>query len=196
MNEGLVCMNPRLTYKIQRQEARWKSSWSVKEAIVIRLWGVAWCLLGRWTPKFMNRWRVFLLRCFGAKIHGRPFVFPSAKIYAPFNLELYKSACIGPFSNIYSLGRIILRERCVISQDVFLCGGTHDFSSRRNPLLVGEIDIGEDVFIGVRALVLPGVRIGKGAVVGAGAVVVHDVSDWTIVGGNPAKSIGVREFKD
>lgn len=77
-----------------------------------------------------------------------------------------------------------------------LCGGSHDLSSRRLPLLIGDIDIGPDAFIGARAIILPGVTIGEGAVVGAGAVVTRDVAPWTMVAGNPAKVIGHREFKD
>ena len=56
----------------------------------------------------------------------------------------------------------------------------------------GEVIIGDRVWIGYRAIVLPGVTIGEGAVVGAGAVVTRDVSPYTIVAGNPAKVIGER----
>jgi putative colanic acid biosynthesis acetyltransferase WcaF len=58
--------------------------------------------------------------------------------------------------------------------------------------MVGDIMIGSDVFIGAKALVLPGVTVGDGAVIGAGSVVTKDVAPWTIVGGNPAKFIKER----
>ncbi len=89
-----------------------------------------------------------------------------------------------------------MREWCVISRGTMLCGGTHDLSSQRMPLLVGDIDIGKEVFIGARAIVLPGVTIGEGAVVAAGAVVTKDVEPWSVVGGNPARFIKKRELRD
>ncbi len=56
----------------------------------------------------------------------------------------------------------------------------------------GEVVIGDRVWIGYRAMILPGVTIGEGAVVGAGAVVTKDVEPFSIVAGNPATKIGER----
>ena len=175
---------------------RGKSSWSFREAIIIRLWHILWCLLLRWTPKKLNFLRLLALRLFGAKVHGRPFVFPSAEIYAPFNLELYHRVCIGPKVQVYNLGKVILKEGCVVSQETMLCGGTHDLTTPRLPLIVGEIVLEKEVFIGARAMIMPSIRLGEGAVVGAGAVVTKDVESWAVVGGNPAKFIKKRELKD
>ena len=55
-----------------------------------------------------------------------------------------------------------------------------------------KIDIGDFAFIGINATILPGIRIGKGAVISAGAVVTKDVDEFTIVGGVPGKKIGER----
>jgi acetyltransferase-like isoleucine patch superfamily enzyme len=59
----------------------------------------------------------------------------------------------------------------------------------------GDVVIGDRVWIGYRALILPGVSIGEGAVVAAGAVVTKDVAPFVIVGGNPAQEIGHRSDK-
>ncbi len=56
----------------------------------------------------------------------------------------------------------------------------------------GDVIIGDRVWIGYGALILPGVKLGEGAVVGAGAVVTKDVEPFTIVAGNPARKIGER----
>ena len=58
------------------------------------------------------------------------------------------------------------------------------------------ITIGDGVWLGARAIILPGVTIGEGAVVAAGAVVTKDVEPWAVVGGNPAKFIKKRELKE
>ena len=57
----------------------------------------------------------------------------------------------------------------------------------------GDVVIGDRVWIGYRAIILPGITIGEGAVVGAGAVVTKNVEAFTIVAGNPARKIGVRD---
>lgn len=182
--------------KAEHQKSRATTSWPVAEAVVIRVWAGVWLLLARWTPKFLNGWRLILLRIFGAKIFGRPFVFSSARIYAPFNVELHDAACVGPNVYLYSLGRVILREGVVISHDTMLCGGGHDLTTRRLPLMIDDIEICNDVFVGTRALILPGVKIGVGAVVGAGSVVSKSVEPWQIVAGNPARRIGERSLSD
>lgn len=185
-------MNPKLP-RIVYQKDRNTSSWSLREVFVIRVWFYVWLFFMSWTPKLFNPWRLLLLRLFGAEIHGKPFVFPSARVHIPFNLALYDGACLGPRSEIYSLGKVICREKSVISQLVYICGGTHDLTSPRLPLLIGDIDIGRNVFIGARAFLLPGVIIGDDAVVGACAVVTKDVPAHSIVAGNPAHHIGIRK---
>lgn len=187
-------MSGRLLLKSKTQTSRGATAWSVRESIVINIWNIVWTIFLKWTPKKMNWCRLLCLKLFGAKIHGRPFVFSSAKIFAPFNLEIYDHACIGPMVNIYNLGMVILGENSIISQETMLCGGTHDLTLHHLPLMVGDIEIGKDVFIGVKAVVLPGLTIKDGSVIGAASVVTKDVSEWTIVAGNPAREIGKRSL--
>ena len=66
-----------------------------------------------------------------------------------------------------------------------------DFSVRIEP-----VEIGDYAFVGPRAIILPGVKVGRGAVITAGAVVTKDISDFAIVGGVPAKVIGERKNKN
>lgn len=187
-------MNPKHPRAIYQKD-RNTSSWSIREVLAIRIWFFVWLFLISWTPKPLNCWRIFLLRLFGAKITGHPFVFSSARIHVPFNLELRDGACLGPRSEIYSLGKIICQENSVISQQVYICGGTHDLTSPRLPLLIGDITIGRNVFIGARAFLLPGVVIGDDAVIGACAVVTKDVPSQAMVAGNPARTIGKRQLQ-
>jgi virginiamycin A acetyltransferase len=60
----------------------------------------------------------------------------------------------------------------------------------------GDTLVGHDVWIGMEALVMPGVRIGHGAVIGAGSVVTRDVPDYAVVAGNPARVVRRRYAED
>ena len=122
-----------------------------------------------------------------------PFVGSSARIRMPWNLTLEHRACLAPGCEVYNLGPCIVRERATVTQQVYLCGGTHDLEDPNLPLIVGRIEIGPDAFIGARAVILPGVTIGQGAVVGAGSVVSSDVPDWKIAAGNPCRVLRDRD---
>jgi putative colanic acid biosynthesis acetyltransferase WcaF len=152
-------------------------------------WEYTWCLLCAWTPKPANPWRLGVLRLFGAEIHGLPFVHQRARIQVPWNIVLHDKACVGDRTQLYSIGRIVLKEGAVAAQEAYLCGGTHDFADPALPLLTAPIEVGAGAFVGARAFVMPGVAIGEGAVVGACAVVTRDVPAHSRVAGNPARPI-------
>lgn len=175
------------------QENAYASPWSRREQIGMLLWEWTWRLLCAWTPKPLNRWRLFWLRTFGAKLEGCPFVHQRARIQIPWNLELGDRACLGDGANAYSLGRITIGARATVAQEVYLCAGTHDFARAELPLQTAAICVGEDAFIGVRALVLPGVAIGARAVIGGGSVVTRDVPEGVIAAGNPCRVLRPRE---
>lgn len=174
------------------QTTPYESPWSLRERLGMMLWSGTWAILCSWTPKPLNPWRLFVLRCFGTHIEGVPFVHSRARIQIPWKLRLAHRACLGDRANAYTLGEITLGEGATIAQEAYLCTGTHDFASPALPLQTTPIFVGKDVFVGVRALVLPGVTIGDRAVVGAGAVVTKDVPPGAIVAGTPARVIGTR----
>ena len=103
-------------------------------------------------------------------------------------------ACLGARANAYSLGKIEISESATVAQEVYLCTGTHDFSDPALQLIVKKITIGPHAFIGVRAMIMPGVKVGKNAVVGAMSVVTKNVPADQVVVGNPAHKIRERSF--
>ncbi len=179
------------TFQTHSQADAYASPWTGRQRVAALLWEYTWALTCGWTPKPFNAWRLIVLRLFGAKIYGRPFVHQRARVQLPWNLTLYHRACLGDRANAYSLGPITLHEGCTVAQEAYLCAGTHDFSQAHRPLQTAPIVIGADAFIGARAFILPGLEIGARAIVGAGSVVTRSVNMDTRVAGNPARKIGI-----
>ncbi|MEY4489936.1 MAG: hypothetical protein RIQ79_2444 [Verrucomicrobiota bacterium] len=166
---------------------RGASPWSKRQRVALLVWEYAWPLLCRWTPKPCNGWRLCVLRIFGAKIEGSPFVHQRARIQIPWNISLADGACIGDRTTLYSLDKIEIGAKAVIAQEAYICTGTHDFNQDSLPLLTAPVRIHQGAFVGARAFVMPDVTIGTGAIVGACAVVTKDVPDGGKVKGNPAR---------
>lgn len=160
------------------------------------LWGWVWLLLFRPTPRPLHVWRAFLLRLFGAKIGKNVSIYASARIWAPWNLTMECCSVLGDRVDCYSVGKIILGEGAIVSQDSCLCGATHDYTATSFDLVIRPIRIEQRAWVCARSFVAPGVTVGEGAVVAACAVVTKDVEQWTVVGGNPAKFIKKRVMKN
>ena len=173
--------------KQYNQKSRFQSPWNSFIKIKIFCWEIIWQLLCRWTPKPLNFWRLLILKIFGCKIYGKPFVHQRAIIYHPWNLVLHDKACIGDRTVMYALDKIEIMELSVIAQEAYICTGTHNFNSPTKELITKEIIIGKDSFVGARAFVLPGIKIGNNCLIGACSVVSKNLSDNCIALGNPAK---------
>ena len=137
-------------------------------------------------------WRVRLLKLFGAKCWKGIQVFPTCKIWAPWNLRTGRSVAIDDSVDLYNVDKIIIGNFVAISRRAFLCTASHDISDIDRHLITKPITIGNGVWIGAQAYIAPGVSIGEGAVIGACAVVTKDVAPWTVVAGNPARKVKER----
>lgn len=142
------------------------------------------------------KWRNLLLRLFGATIGKGSKVNASAKIWAPWHLEIGEYTAIGARVNCYNPGKIVLGSKVVISQGTYLCTASHDITNPLNPLITAPMHINSFSWVAADAFVGMGVTIGEGAVVGARAAVFKNVEPWTVVGGNPAKFIKKRIIKE
>lgn len=185
-------MSDRQPLKTHTQDSAYASPWTLKQRLLMLVWNGVWMALCSWTPKPLNPWRLLILRLFGARLTGTPFVHSNARIQIPWNLEMHHRACLGDGAYAYTLDVIVIEEGATVAQHAYLCTGTHDFSSPVLPLQTAPIRVGAHAFVGARAFVMPGVTIGARAIVGAAAVATKDVAPAVIVAGNPARPIGKR----
>ncbi|SFH06601.1 WcaF family extracellular polysaccharide biosynthesis acetyltransferase [Pontibacter chinhatensis] len=156
------------------------------------IWGVVVLLLFRYSPKPFHSWRAFLLRLFGAKVGRGVHVYPQVKIWAPWNLELADECGIGNGTNLYSMGKIFIGKRAVVSQGAHLVAGTHDYTKPGFPLVTKPILVGDHAWIAAEAFIHPGIIIGEGSVIAARSVVTRNMPAWMVCGGHPCKPIKER----
>ena len=173
-------------------------SGSIKMKRVV--WNVAAALLFRpfITPVF-RKWRLLLLRLFGAQVEWDANVYASVKIWAPWRLRMGHRTCLGPEVIYYNQDWVVLEDDAIVSQYSYLCTAGHDTSHANTAdegLITAPIVLRNGAWIGSRAFVGMGVEIGKGGVVGATASVYKKVEPWTVVGGNPAKVLKKIESKN
>ena len=174
-----------------------KSIFSIKNKVARIVWGFVYLLFFKTSPKLLfNKYRLFLLKLFGARIGKGSIVYPSAKIWAPWNLTLGEYSCIGPNTDIYSMDKINIGDNVTISQNSFLCTGTHDISSKSMMLTTKPINIENGVWVSAHAKILPGVTLKEGCVIGMASVVTKSTFSWTVYGGNPSVIIKQRVIKN
>jgi putative colanic acid biosynthesis acetyltransferase WcaF len=158
-------------------------------------WNIVWATLFWPSPIVLHGWRRFLLRVFGARIAAGAHVYPSVRIWAPWNLEMKEGACLGHYVDCYCVDRIVLGRRALVSQYAYLCTASHDYEDLRLPLVTGPIAIGDHAWVTAGVLVGPGVSVGEGAVALARSAVVRDVEPWAVVGGVPARFVKQRRVR-
>jgi putative colanic acid biosynthesis acetyltransferase WcaF len=168
---------------------------SKRDKLLRLLWNVVYYAAYRWLPKsFFGGWRIFILKCFGARIGHGCSIHPSCHIWAPWNMVLADYVCLAQGVDFYCVNLIRLENHVTISQRAFLCSASHEITSLSRPLIHAPIIIESHTWVCAEAFVGPGVSIGEGAVIAARAVVMRDVQAWTVVAGNPAKFIKKREL--
>jgi putative colanic acid biosynthesis acetyltransferase WcaF len=167
---------------------------SVGNRVARNAWHLVWLLLFRPTPRFLHPWRCFLLRLFGAKLGKAVHPYPSARIWAPWNLEMDDHACLSEEVDCYCVDKIRIGANSTVSMYSFLCSASRDYTKHGMPLVTAPITIGSRVWIAADVFVGPGVRIGDGAMVTARSSVFRDIPEWTVAKGNPAVGVKPRRF--
>ncbi len=177
---------------VRTDRAACPSPHSAANKVARLLWQCVWLLLFRTSPWFWHAPRRWLLRLFGAKVGKGVQIMPSVKIWAPWNLTLGDFSTVSHGVDLYGVDRISIGAHATVSQRAFLCTASHDVDHPNMPLVTKPIRIEDGAWVAAEAFVAPGVTIGVDAVAGVRAVVLRDVANRTIVGGNPARVIRER----
>ena len=158
-----------------------------KTQVARMCWGLTWLTLFLPSPPPCRAWRRFLLRIFGAQIGKGVKVASTARIWAPWRLEMGDQSCLGHRVDCYNLGGVTIGKNVTVSQYAFLCGATHDHSDPTMPLIARPIIIESNAWICADVFIAPGITVGEGTVVGARSSVFHDLPAWKICVGHHAR---------
>lgn len=163
-----------------------------RSGVVVLIWQVVQATLFGLSPQPLYAWRRALLRVFGAKIGDGVVIRPTARITYPWKVEIGAFSWIGDHAELYSLDRIVVGAHAVVSQRVYLCTASHDYCGPSFPYLTAPISIGDQAWLAADVFVAPGVKVGRGALVGVRSLVMRDVPDGQIAYGAPARLRGAR----
>ena len=132
------------------------------------------------------------------KLKSFPLIYSGVYFSHSYGIEIGNKFSINTGAHLDGRGGIKIGDNVMIGQYAVIVSSEHRLDQTDKPMnmldhVFDPVSIGDDVWIGAHSVITSGVRIGTGAVIGAGAVVISDVSDYTIVGGVPAKVIGNRK---
>ncbi|EDM26048.1 transferase hexapeptide repeat [Lentisphaera araneosa HTCC2155] len=146
--------------------------------------------LAMWLPS--SKLRIITCRIFGSKIQSDSHIYSGVEVRSHRNLQIGSLSVIGERSHLDARRKLIIGDNVNISSEVMIWTLHHDKNCPNFSAVGNSVIIDDFAWICSRAIILPGVKIGKGAIVAAGAVVTKDVPNYAVVGGNPAKIIGER----
>lgn len=148
-------------------------------------------LVGRIPSRRIRHW--WLRRIMGS-ISAGCFIGIRTQLMSPWSIFLGKNSVVNPDCLLDGRGgRLTIGENVDIGPFTHIWTLEHDPNDPNHGTKGGPVDIEDHVWIASRVTILPGVRIGRGAVVACGSVVTKDVPEKTIVAGIPAKVIGDRD---
>ena len=138
--------------------------------------------------------RKIIFKLAGIKIGRRSTLHIGARFYQPKNISIGQGTIIGDHATLDGRAQLTIGNHVDIASEVMILNAEHDLSSPNFSSIEEPVEIKDFCFIGPRAIILPGVTIGRGAA--AGAVVTKDVPELSIVGGVPAREITKRDSKN
>ena len=132
----------------------------------------------------------------GLRVEKGSTIHMQTRFFDPKGIKIGRDTIVGFRSFLDGRDSLTIGDHVDIASEVMIYNSEHDLSAPDFSARSAPVTIGDYVFIGPRAIIMPGVSIGRGAVVAGGAVVTHDVPEFAMVGGVPAKVIGERKNRE
>ena len=159
--------------------------------------GFVWWLTNSFICNFpSNHIRLFILKLFGMKIHGSVKFYEGFHIRSPHKIIIENGVSIGPHVLLDGRMGLHINKSAVLGYECIIWTLNHDYNDVNFCGKGAPVEIGPYAWICSRSIILPGIKIGEGAVIASGAVVTHDVPPYSVVAGVPARIIGRREEKE
>lgn len=163
----------------------------------MKIRAILWDVAGRHAFRLtFHNWygtRRRILALFGASVTRSSRLRPTCRISHPWNFAIGEESSVGDHATIDCPCLVRIGNFATISQYAHLSSGGHDISKPGLPYVLGPIRIGDDAWIGADAVVASGSSVGCGAIVGARTTVRGAIADWTVVGGDPVRTLKLRE---
>lgn len=144
----------------------------------------------------INGFKNKILKYLFKEISSTSNIRPNIKFANGNNISIGNNSGIGENSFIQDIGKVYIGNNVLMGPEVMIFTANHCIDKEKlineQSHIIKNVRIENDVWIGARTIILPGVTIGQGAVIAAGSVVTKSVNEYTIVGGNPAKFIKRR----
>ncbi|MFY0634049.1 MAG: WcaF family extracellular polysaccharide biosynthesis acetyltransferase [Vannielia sp.] len=160
--------------------------------VTVQLWNLVQRTLIALSPRPLHRWRCFWLRVFGAEVGQRVHIRPSVRVTYPWKVKIGNDVWLGDRAELYSLESITVGENVCISQDAYICTGSHDMSRTDFAYKCNPVEIEAGSWIAAGAFVGPGVTVGSGAVLAARSVAMRALEPRMVYAGNPARALRER----
>ena len=130
----------------------------------------------------------------GIKIGKGSAIHMWASFFNPANITVGEDTIIGDHAFLDGRASLTIGSHVAFASSVMIYNSQHDIEDKDFTAISKPVAIEDYVFLGPKSIILPGVRIGKGAIVAAGAVVTKNVAPFKIAGGVPAREIGERNL--
>lgn len=151
----------------------------------------------RWTGYVpFHSIRTFMYKLAGVKIGKGTSIHMWCNFYNPANISIGEDTILGDHTFLDGRALLTIGNHVAFASSVMIFNSEHQLDDPEFKAVEEPVTIEDYVFVGPRAIILPGVTIGRGAVVAAGAVVTRDVPSMTVVGGVPAKEIRKRNIRE
>jgi acetyltransferase-like isoleucine patch superfamily enzyme len=158
----------------------------------VKYFGLLWIatLVGHFPSHAVRNW--FYRACLGIELPRTSIIYWGARFFGLNGITIGKNSIVGDHAFLDGRFGIVIGSNVNIASEVRIWTEEHDIASPNFATIGAPVRICDYAFIGSRVTILPGVKIGEGAVVGAGAVVAKDIPAWAVAFGIPARVVRER----